>query len=53
MVWYEAQLARERINALLSTEVTLMHAAMVAVVAPKGAGMKQLKKLLKDLSDGN
>lgn len=53
MVWYEAQLVRERVNHMLASEVTLMHAAMVAVVAPKGKGNTNLKKLLKGLRDGN
>lgn len=30
-----------------------MHAAMVAIMAPKGAGNKNLTKLLKGLQDGN
>jgi hypothetical protein len=52
-VWYETQIVNERVNNRIATETTLMHAAMVAVVAPKGAGNKQLQKLLKGLRDGN
>ena len=44
---------RERVNARISTEVTLMHAAMVAIMAPKGAGVKSLNKMLKGMRDGN
>ena len=53
MVWYEAQIARERINHLIATEVTLMHSAMVAIMSPKGDGVRSLKKQLKVLRDGN
>lgn len=53
MVWYEAQLVRERINNLLATEVVLMHSAMVAVISPKGEGNKSMQKLIKRLTDGN
>lgn len=52
-VWYEAQLVRERVNGRIATETILMHAAMIAVIAPKGAGQKNLDKLLKGLRDGN
>ncbi len=52
-VWYEVQIVNERINNRIATETTLMHAAMVAVVAPKGAGNKHLQKLLKGMRDGN
>ena len=52
-VWYEAQIVRERVNARIATEVSLMHSAMVAIMSPKGAGVKNLKKQLKRLEDGN
>lgn len=53
MVWYEAQLAKERINALLSSEITLMHTAMTTIMStkPKDA-IKNLEKQLKDLRNG-
>lgn len=52
-VWYEAQLVNERVNGLLATEITLMHAAMVAVLEPKGKGVKHLNKLIRKLRDGH
>ena len=52
-VWYEVEIVKERVNALISTEVTLLHAAMVAVVSPKGKGVTHFKKLLKELRNGN
>lgn len=52
-VWYEAQLVQERINNQTNTEVTLIHAAMVAVMGTDGKGLTHFKKLLKDLRDGN
>jgi len=52
MVWSEAQLVRERVNNQIATEVTLMHAAMVAIMAPKGAGVRSLNKMLKRLRNG-
>ena len=53
MVWYEARICRERVNARISTDAIMLHAAYVAVKAPKGAGVKNFDKLLKDLRDGN
>lgn len=52
-VWYEAQIVRERVNSRIATEVTLMHAAMVAIMSPKKAGQQNLTKQLKELRDGN
>lgn len=52
-VWYEAQLVQERINHQTNTEVTLMHAAMVAIMAVDGKGTKHFEKLLKELRDGH
>lgn len=51
-LWYEAQLARERINAKIATEATLVHAVIAAVLTPKGKGVSNLKTLLKRLQDG-
>lgn len=51
-LWYEAQMARERINRKMGTETTLMHAVITAVLAPKGKGMSNLKELLRKLNDG-
>ena len=52
-VWYEAQIVCARVNARIHTEITLMHTAMVAIMAPKGAGVSNLKKQLKGLRDGD
>jgi hypothetical protein len=53
MVWYEARIAKERINALLSSEITLMHTAMVTVMSSKPReAVKNLTKQLKDLRNG-
>lgn len=52
-VWYEAQIVRERVNNRIATEVSLMHTAMVAIMSPKGAGVKNLKKQLRNLQNGD
>lgn len=52
-VWYEGQLVRERVNARISSEVVLMHAAIVAVASPKGKGVEHFKKLLRKLRNGD
>lgn len=52
-LWIEAEIAEERANRKLATETTLMHACIVAVLAPKGEGAKQYQKLIKDLQDGH
>jgi len=49
MLWTEAELARERINAQLATEATLMHQVGIAVTAPKGKGFAPFKKLVEKL----
>lgn len=52
-VWYEAQIVRDRINGRMSTEVILIQAAIIAVMSPTGAGVKNFDKLLKGLRNGN
>lgn len=53
-VWFEARIARTRINGMLASEVTLMHAAMVAIMSSKGKeGVNNLNKQLKELRNGN
>lgn len=52
-VWYEAQLVTERVNNQTLTEVTLLHAAMVAIMSPKGDGVRNLNKLMGKLRNGN
>jgi hypothetical protein len=51
-MWMEAELVRERVNGRITTEATLMHAVIVAVLAPDGQGAKNLNKMLKDMTDG-
>lgn len=51
-LWYESELARERINGKIATETTLLHAVIAAVLTPKGKGVSHLNKLLKRLHDG-
>jgi hypothetical protein len=51
-LWIETEIARERINARLATEATLIHSAIVAVLAPGGKGVENLNRQLKALSDG-
>lgn len=52
MLWTEAELARERVNARLATEATLLHQVAIAVLTPKGRGVKHLTKTLRKLQHG-
>lgn len=52
-LWIETEIAKERINARMATETTLLHSAIVAVIAPGGKGVDNLDKLLKRLNDGS
>lgn len=51
-LWIETEIARERINARLATEATLIHSAIVAVLASDGKGVENLNRQLKRLTDG-
>lgn len=52
MLWNEAELVRERVNARLATEATLLHAVAMAVLTPKGKGVAHLNKTLRKLQNG-
>lgn len=52
MLWNEAELVRERVNARFATEATLLHAVAMAVLTPKGKGVDHLKKLVRKLENG-
>ena len=52
MLWTEAELARERVNARLATEATLLHQVAIAVLTPKGKGVDHLNKTLRKLQNG-
>lgn len=44
---------RERVAVRLATEVTLQHTMIVAVLSPKGEGVRRFQKMLKELQDGH
>lgn len=50
MVWEEAQLVVERRNQGSANETALLHAAAAAIFSKEG--MKNLQKILKELTDG-
>lgn len=50
MVWEEARLVVERRNHTSAHETALLHAAAAAIFSKEG--MKNLKKILKELDDG-
>lgn len=52
MLWTEAELARERVNARLATEAVLLQQVAVAVLTPKGKGVKHLNETLRKMQDG-
>lgn len=52
MLWNEAELVRERVNARLATEALLLHAVGLAVLIPKGKGVDHLNKTLRKLQNG-
>lgn len=52
MLWNEAELVRERVNARFVTEATLLHAVAMAVLTPKGKGVEHLNKTLRKLQNG-
>lgn len=51
-LWIETEIARERVNSRISTEISLMHSAVVAIMAPDGKGNSNFIKQLRDLNDG-
>lgn len=52
-LWYEAQLARERINGQIATETVMLDAVITSILSPKGRGGRQhLDKLLRKLTSG-
>lgn len=52
MLWNEAELVRERVNARLATEAALLHAVAMAVLTPKGKGVGHLNRTLRMLQHG-
>lgn len=49
MLWQEAQIARERVNARLITEALLIDAAIIRAVSGNG---KHFESLIKGLKNG-
>lgn len=52
-VWIESELVRERVNGRISTDASMMHAVIVAVLSPDGKGNKSLQSILRKLNDGH
>lgn len=54
MLWSEAELVRERVNARIRTETTLMHAVIVSILSPSKdkKAQRHLDNLLKRLDHG-
>jgi hypothetical protein len=53
-LWAEAELVRERVNARIRTESTLMHAVIVSILSSKKdkSAQRHLDSLLKRLDHG-
>lgn len=52
MLWSEATIAQQRVNAQHATSTVLMQAVVASVLGGKDAG-RTLQDLLKGLTDGN
>lgn len=50
MLWDEAALVVERVNTLEASRAVVMRAAIASVISKPG--MKEFKKLIRELSDG-
>jgi len=51
-LWIETELVRERINAKMTTESTLMQAVIASIMSTDGGGADHLEKLTRRLNYG-
>lgn len=51
-LWIETEIARERVNSRITTEISLMHSAVIAVMSPDGKGTTNLQNQLRRMNDG-